>query len=171
MVSVVRFDRQQNTAGTTYNHHVQTAFTSWTNLTTFTTTYTYIALTGGTLTITPLYTGSKFHIIANVQCYTTTSGGLNVGLSRILAGNTTRLVGLDGGLGDTWAGGADAAAPYNSNSMTISRFWLDSPSVTAGTPITYQVLGGMWPGTSGTAYFGYSGYSISSTLTIWEIQA
>lgn len=171
MVSVVRFDRQQNTSGTTYNHHVQTVFTSWTNLTTFTTTQAYQNLTGGVLSITPLYTGSKFHIIANVQCYTTTSSGLNIGINRTLSGTTTRLVGVDGSSGDTWLGGADGAAPYNSNSMTISRFWLDSPGVTAGTPITYQVLGGMWPGTSGTAYFGYSGYAISSTLTIWEIQA
>jgi hypothetical protein len=169
MVSVVRFDRQQNTAGTTYNHHVQTVFTSWTNLTTFTTANTYQTLTGGSLTITPLYTGSKFHIVANVQCYTVTSGGLNVGINRTIAGATTRLVGVDGSSGDTWAATADGAAPYNSNSATISRFWLDSPGVTAGTPITYQALGGMW--SSGTAYFGYSGYAISSTLTIWEIQA
>jgi hypothetical protein len=171
MVSVVRFDRQQNTQGNLYYHTVQVVFTSWTNVTSFTTYYAYQTLNGGQLTISPLYSNSKFHLIANVQAYGANVGGMNVGLNRTIAGSTVRLVGGDGsgGTADTWAGSGDGAAPANTNSMTINRNWLDSPGVAAGTPVQYNVLGGLW--SAGTAYFGYSGYPMTSSLTIWEIQS
>jgi hypothetical protein len=169
MVSVVRFDRQQNTLGTLYYHIVQVVYVSWTASTSFTTIQAYQQLNGGTLSITPLYTGSKFHVMANIQGYCTTGGGVNIGLSRTLTGTTTRLVGVDGSSGDSWAGSADGSAPANQNSWTINRQWLDSPGVPAGTPVTYNALGGNWSG--GTFYCNYTGaYGATSNLTIWEIQ-
>jgi hypothetical protein len=169
MVSIVRFDRQQNSAGTLYGHVIQQVFTSWSSLTTFTTQYAYQPINGGTLSITPLASSSKFHVMLNIQGYCLSTGGMQMGINRVLSGNTTRLVGVDGSTpGDTWSGTGDGNGGNASNSYTINRHWLDSPGVAAGTVITYNALAGLWA--NGTAFVGYSGYAGTSSITIWEIQ-
>ena len=166
MVSVVRFDRQQNTQGTLYYHTVQMVFNSFTAATNVSTSQTYQPLSGGSLTITPIYSGSKFQVQVSLQGYITGGSGVNAGISRTLSGTTTRLVGTDGGSGDTWMGSGNGVS---TNSWTVNRHYLDSPGVSAGVPVTYNALGGVW--SPGTAQFNYNaGYGISSTITIWEIQ-
>ena len=167
MVSVVRFDRQQNTQGTLYYHVVQVVTNNFGAGTTFTTAYAYQTLNGGGLTITPLYTGSKFYIQLSLQGYATSSGGVNGGISRTFSGTTTRLLGVDGTSGDAWQGSCNG---QGTNSWTLSRHYIDTPGITAGSPITYNALGALW--SSGTAYFNYGASNgLVSNITIWELQA
>jgi hypothetical protein len=169
MPSVIRFDRQQSTAGTLFGHVIQTVHLSWSPNFQTSSVQSYVAVTGGTATITPFASGSRFHIIANIQGYSNNTGGLNIGLERVLGGTTTRLVGTNGGAGgDSWAGTANGNGGNTNNSYTISRFWSDSPGVSAGTAITYNVLTASW--SSGIVYIGYPGYTSASTITIQEIQ-
>jgi hypothetical protein len=169
MVSVVRFDRQQNTQGTLYYHVVQVVSNNFTAATTFSSpSQAYQVLSGGSLTITPLYTGSKFQVMVSLQGYISSGQGVNAGISRTLAGTTTRLVGSDSGAnsGDTWMGSGNGVA---TNSWTLSRHFLDTPGVSAGVPITYNSLGGIYSG--GTVYFNYNATNgLVSNITVWEIQ-
>ena len=166
MTSYLRFDRWQNTAGTQFSNVIQTQFVSWTTVTSFTTQQAYQPLSGGTITITATYPGTKFLLMAHVNGYHSANGGVNIGFNRVLAGVTTRLVGVDGG-GDSWMAEGNGST---SNSFNVQRHWLDSPGVASGTPITYNVLGGNW-NSAATAYFNYgSGYTLTSMFTILEIQ-
>lgn len=165
MVSVVRFDRQQNTAGTLYYHVVQVVATNFTAGTTFTTANAYQTLNGGSVSITPVYSGSKFKVFVNLQGYTTTSNGVNAGISRTISGTTTRVAGQDG-TGDTWGGSSNGIA---TNSVTLHRHYIDSPGVSAGVVITYNALAGLW--SSGQFQVNYTGaYNIVSNITVWELQ-
>lgn len=134
------------------------------DVTTTTTTYTYVDVTNGSLAITPIGNNSKFLVRMLAQGYQATGGGHNIGISRVIGGTTTRLFGVDGSSGNTWVGGGNGAA---SNSYTILREYLDAPAVSAGTVVTYKMLLGLW--SSGTAYVNYSGYSVDSIITIQEI--
>jgi hypothetical protein len=164
MVSIVRFDRQQNTAGTQYTNIVQVQFASWGTSSSTTTANTYQNVTNGTLTITPYYTNSKFMIIPVCQGYVAGVSGSNIGLNRTVGGTTTRILGVDGGSGDTWMGSNNG---FGTNSWNINRHWVDSPGVTAGTPITYQVLYALW--SAGTIWVNYPGYSATSSITVFEV--
>jgi hypothetical protein len=168
MPSVIRFDRQQSTAGTLFGHVIQTVHLSWSPNTQITSVQTYVAIAGGTATITPLASGSRFHIIANMQGYSNNTGGVNFALERVLGGTTTRLVGTNGSAGDAWGGTANGNGGNTNNSYTISRFWFDSPGVSAGTAVTYNVLGAVW--SQGILFVGYPGYTSGSTIIIQEIQ-
>jgi hypothetical protein len=166
MASVVKFDVWQNTAGAQYSSVIQAQFTSWSGVQSMTTTYSYQPITSGVLTITPLYTNSKFMVMPIIQGYVSGVSGFNIGIRRTVSGVSTQIVGKDGSNGDMWAGTGNG---FGTNSYTISRNVLDSPGVAAGTPITYQLLYGIW--SAGTAYVNYSGYTGASSLTILEIQS
>lgn len=167
MPSYLKFDRWQNTAGTQYSNVIQTQFVSWTTNTANSVGTSYVALTGGTITITSTLASSKFLLMAHVNGYHNAGGGSNIGFNRVLSGTTTRLVGADsGGTGDSWMAEGNGST---NNSWNAQRHWLDSPGVAAGTSITYNVLGGNW--TAGTiSYFNYPGYTGTSMFTILEIQ-
>jgi hypothetical protein len=106
--------------------------------------------------------------MAHVFGYRSAQNGVNIGFQRTVGGVTTRLLGTDGGSGDSWMGEGNGGG---SNSFNIPRHWMDSPGVSAGVPITYTVLGGGWATGGGTAYYNYgSGYTLTSTLTVMEIQ-
>jgi hypothetical protein len=166
MVSQVKFDRWQNTLGTQYSNIIQAQFTSWSNSQSITTIQAYTNITSGVITVTPLYTNTRFMIIAIVQGYLAGVNGANVGINRTVSGTTTRILGVDGTSGDTWIGAGDG---NGTNSYTICRHYLDSPSVVAGTPVTYQLLAGVWSG-GGTMYINYPGYSGLSSITVFEVQ-
>jgi hypothetical protein len=136
MVSQVKFDRWQNTLGTQYSSIIQAQFVSWNNITTLSSYQSYQPVTGGVLTITPLYSNTRFIVMTTCQgYYSGATSGMNIGLSRTVAGVTTRLLGVDGSSGDSWAGHGDGDG--GSDSYSCFRQYLDSPSVVAGTPITY----------------------------------
>jgi len=164
MTSYLRFDRWQNTAGTQYSNVIQTQSVTWSTATYNSTNYSYTPLTGGSITITSSYANTRFLLMGQVQAYHPAAGGGNIGFNRVLAGNTTRLLGVDGTTGEAWMGEGNGVTQ---NSFNIVRHWLDVPGVAAGTSITYNVLGGCW--TSGV-YYNYSGYSPNSTFTVLEIQ-
>jgi hypothetical protein len=166
MVSQVRFDRWQNTLGTQYNNIIQAQFVSWSAVTSSTATYAYTNVNGGVLTITPYYSNTRFMIMVNCQGYYSSISGMNIGINRTVSGTTTRLLGVDGTSGDTWTGSGNS---YGTNSYNVHRQWLDSPSVIAGNPITYQVLLGLW--SVGTTSVNYgTGYSPTSSITVFEVQ-
>jgi hypothetical protein len=103
----------------------------------------------------------------NCQGYYSSSSGTNIGLNRTIAGNTVRLVGVDGASGDSWAGSGNGSG---NNSYNIYRQYLDSPNVVAGTTITYQILLGNW--SAGTTSVNYaSNYTPTSGITVFEVQA
>jgi hypothetical protein len=166
MVSIVKFDRWQNTAGTQYSNIIQAQFVYWETVTSTTVNQSYVTVNGGVLTITPYYTGSKFVLMPVCQGYVTSSNGTNIGIDRIVGGTTTRVFGVNGASGDSWVGAMDNGG---SNSYNVCRQWVDSPNVGAGTAITYQVLLGNW--TAGTTTVNYgTNYSPMSSLTVLEIQ-
>jgi hypothetical protein len=104
-------------------------------------------------------------IIPVCQGYVTGVSGSNIGVNRTVGGTTTRILGVDGGSGDSWMGANNG---FGTNSWSIARHWIDSPGVTAGTPITYQVLYALW--SAGTMWVNYStGYSPNSSLTVFEV--
>lgn len=133
-------------------------------VTTTSSTYTYVTVTNGNLAVTSTFANSKFLVTYSVQGYQSGSACVNVGLQRTISGTTTRLLGVDGTSGNEWMGAGNG--PVN-NSWTIAREYLDNPAQPAGTTITYQLLLGNW--SPGTAYFGYSGYSPENFITIMEI--
>jgi hypothetical protein len=167
MTSYLRFDRWQNTAGTQYSNVIQTQFTSWTSVTTVNVTQSYQPLSGGTITITSTYAGTKFLLMGHVNGYHPAQGGVNIGFNRVLGGVTTRLLGVDGG-GDSWM--AEGNGSGTNNSFNVPRHWLDSPGVAANTSITYNVLGGNWNSANGAVYYNYPGYTLTSMFTVMEIQ-
>jgi hypothetical protein len=167
MVSIVKFDRWQGTDGTQFSNIIQAQFVSWGTITSTSVNASYVQVSGGTLTITPLYTGSKFVLMPMCQGYVSSSNGTNIGMDRIVNGVTTRVFGTNGTSGDAWVGAMDNGG---SNSYTVGRNWVDSPNVVAGTAITYQVLLGNW--TAGTTSVNYAtNYTPMSSLTVLEIQS
>jgi hypothetical protein len=167
MVSQVKFDRWQNTLGSQYSNIIQAQFVPFTQITSMTANQTYTTVNGGVLTITSLYPNTKFMVMINCQGYTSGSNGTNIGLNRTIAGNTVRLVGIDGASGDSWAGSSNGAG---SNSYNVYRQYLDSPSVIAGTTITYQILLGLWSAGSTSVNYA-SNYTPTSGITVFEVQA
>jgi hypothetical protein len=146
---------------------IQTVSKTWNDSTQTTTADTYIVTTNGSLNITTRSPNSRLFVMLTAQGYSTNGGGVNFGLSRTIGATTTRLIGTNGGAGDTWMG--DGNGLSTSNSFSISREILDTPAVAAGTVITYTALLGKWSSNAGTVFFNYPGYTGGSTLTIIEI--
>jgi hypothetical protein len=170
MPSFINFDRWQSTAGTQFSNIIQTQSVQWTGSITSTAQYTYVSLAsaGGTLTLTSRVASSKFMLMASCMAYRAApANGVNIGFQRTVGGTTTRLLGVDGAGGDSWMGEGNGGG---TNSATLTRHWLDSPGVPAGTSINYTVLGGVWNSGGGTSYFNYPGYIITSMLTVMEVQ-
>jgi hypothetical protein len=146
-------------------YNAQTVYKVFDTLTTTSATYTYVPVTDGMLSIVSKFDNSKFLVTMQAQGYASGTTGCNIGISRSIGTVTTRLIGGDGSTtGDAWAGAA-----YATNSYNIKRSILDSPTVPAGTMITYNMLCAVWSG--GTMYLNYSGYTGGSTITIMEIAA
>ncbi len=144
---------------------VQTVVKAFTDATSNTSTSAYIAVNNGNLNITPLFSNSQFLVTIIGQCYQSSAQGTNIGLQRTVNAVTTRLLGVDGVTGDTWIGFGNNVPAV---SGTITRLALDSPSVAAGTVITYQMLLGHWSN-SGTSFLNYVGYTLTSSIMIQEI--
>ena len=128
-----------------------------------TTSQAYIDATGTGITLTAKGTNSKFYLKANCQMYH--SGGINganIGFKR----GSTKILGVDGGSGDTWFGFGNATNLTNA-SFNISRSYLDSPSLSSGSSVTYKIMFGRW--NSGTLYLNYTTYNTTSHFTVMEI--
>jgi len=145
---------------------VQVVFKSFSDQSAKSSYQAYTDVTNGSLAITSKVANSKFLIRMVVQGYILSGNGINIGISRTISSSVTRLMGVDGASGDSWTGNGNGAG---TNSWTIVREYLDSPSQPAGTSITYNMLYALW--TAGTGYVNYSGYSTTSTISIMEITA
>jgi len=133
------------------------------NQTTSTTNEAYVDASGTDITLTAKSDNSKFYLIAHCQYYH--SGGINganIGFKR----NSTKILGVDGNSGDAWFGFGNATNITNA-SFNISRSYLDSPSLSAGTSVTYKIMLGRW--NSGTLYLNYTTYNTTSHFTVMEI--
>lgn len=145
-------------------YNVQTVYKVFNALTTTTTNKSYVSVTDGLLSIVSKFSNSRFLVTMQAQGYASGTTGCNIGISRTIGPGTTRLLGTDGDSGDSWAGAA-----YATNSFNIKRSILDSPTVPAGTVITYNMLFSVWSG--GTMFINYAAYTGGSTITIMEIAA
>lgn len=146
---------------------VQVVSKTYGDATSTTATQAYQTVTNGSLNITSKYLNSAFLVNIFMNGYMDGASGVNIGLSRTVSGTTTRLLGVDGGNGDSWMG-----TNHNSGhgqSWSLSRQYLDSPQVSAGTTISYNSLFGKWSG--GTVGVNWDGptYGGLSTITIMEI--
>lgn len=127
------------------------------------TTQTYADASGTDITLTAKGNNSKFYLTANCQMYHT--GGVN-GANICFKRDSTKILGVDGGAGDSWFGFGNASTLTNL-SFTVSRSYLDSPSISAGTSVTYKIMIGRW--NSGTVYLNYTTYDTTSHFTVMEI--
>jgi hypothetical protein len=131
---------------------------------TSTTTYrAYVDATGTDITLTAKGDNSKFYLTADCQFYM--SGGVagaNIGFKR----GSTKILGTDGNSGDAWIGFGNSTG-LSAASFNISRSYLDSPSLSAGTSVTYKIIFGRWD--TGTLYLNYSIYGTTSHFTVMEI--
>jgi hypothetical protein len=95
----------------------------------------------GSLNITARGTGSRFLLISSVNAYAPSGGRGNTGFSVTQAGTTTRLLGTDGGSGDSWrAFGNNAGNTGWSHQCARNYLWTPSTSVTSGTALTFNLL-------------------------------
>lgn len=133
------------------------------NQTSSTTNQTYVDASGTDITLTAKSDNSKFYLMAHCLFYH--SGGINganIGFKR----DSTKILGVDGGAGDSWFGFGNATTLTNA-SFNISRSYLDSPSLSAGTNVTYKIMFGRW--NTGTLYLNYTSYNTTSHFTVMEI--
>jgi hypothetical protein len=124
----------------------------------------YATVNNGIITVISSRANSRFLVTVNGQGYTAPgAGGVNVGIQRIIGGNTSRLLGVDGNSGDSWMGTSNG----HYGSFSITRSYLDSPGVPSGTVIYYYLLHGHW--SAGTSYIGYPGYTSQSSIVVYEM--
>lgn len=145
-------------------YNAQTVYKVFNTQTSTTTNQSYVTVTDGSLSIVSKFANSRFLVTMQAQGYASSTTGCNIGISRTIGPGTTRLLGTDGAAGDAWTGSG-----YGTNSFNIKRSILDSPTVLAGTMITYNMLFSVWSG--GTMFLNYTGYTGGSTITIMEIAA
>jgi hypothetical protein len=145
-------------------YNAQTVYKVFNIQTTTTTNQSYVSVTDGSLSIVSRFANSRFLVTMQAQGYASGTTGCNIGISRTIGPSTIRLIGTDGASGDAWAGAA-----YATNSFNIKRSILDSPVVSAGTMISYNMLFSVWSG--GTMFLNYAAYTGGSTITIMEIAA
>jgi hypothetical protein len=143
-------------------HVIQTVYNEFTDTTVTTTTYAYVDVTGSDVTITTKQANSKIYLLAICPCYATgTCTGFGIGFKR----GSTLIDGVAGSSGDPWQylNGSSIATI----SLVGERQHLDSPSVAAGTSLTYKVQLGLW--SAGQITLNYAGYGVKSKFLVQEI--
>ena len=145
---------------------LQSKTTYFGDTTAHTTNNTYIACSGSDTALTTIADNSKFLVLVHLNIATTAyNNGYNAGVIR----GSTLVAGANGGSGDAWAGGNNDAnsASVDYKSGNVFRQFIDSPSLSAGTSVTYKAAVGRW--TSGTITVNYTGYNVKSSITVMEI--
>jgi hypothetical protein len=127
---------------------------------------TYVT-TGHTGTITTTEDNSKILVFIDACGYQAGGNGGNVGLQRkIGTGSYTRLLGVDGDLGNAWIGWGNGATNI---SWQVNKMYLDDPQQPSGTTYTYEALIGNWA--SGTHYYGYPNFNSRNYIFMIEVAA
>jgi hypothetical protein len=146
---------------------LQTVYHAFNDATSVATSYTYAAVTNGSTSITSIGSNSKFLVTISASLYQYGGNGTHIGCNRTIGGTATRIIGVDGSLGDSWLGHGNGPGATTNQTGSITRFCLDEPSQSAGTEITYGMLLTRW--TSGTVYINYASYDCKSYVMIQEI--
>ena len=144
------------------NHVIQTVYNEFTNNTATTTATTYVDVAGSDVIITTKQANSKIFLFASCPCYASNNcTGFAIGFKR----GSTLIEGVNGMAGESWQNmnGSGLA----SLSLVAQKQHLDSPSVAAGTTLTYKVQLGLW--TTGTVQINYTGYGHKSKFLVQEI--
>ena len=166
MASIINVDKiAEATSGSGVvipGHVIQTVYNEFTNNTTSTTTQAYVDVAGSDVTITTKQANSKIYLFATCPCYAaSTCTGFAIGFKRA----STLIDGVTGSSGDAWQylNGSSIATM----SLVGERQHLDSPSVAAGTSLTYKVQLGLW--TAGQVALNYAGYGHKAKFLVQEI--
>ena len=118
---------------------------------------TYIEIQN--LTLTTIGTNSKFFVIGYSHAYGVTAPArANLNFSSTIGGTTTALTASIAGL-DAWGTAANPGA-------ILCRSITAPITASAGTSITFSLLGATY---DSTVTFNYSGYNHQSSLTVMEI--
>lgn len=146
---------------------LQCQFVNISNATTNTTANSYADINDASITLTSTVANSKFLLILEGVIYVQNDAngnppnGMNLGFRR----GSTLIRGVAGSSGDSWAGGFNAMGIYGSYNQ--ARTFLDSPSLSAGTSVTYKGCVGLW--SAGQVTFNYAGYSNRSSFHVFEV--
>lgn len=126
---------------------------------------TYEAL-GANVTLVSKGRNSKFLLFGHAHMYGSNSGSnrMNLGFSVVIGGTETRILGTDGGSGDSWANEQDAASGQNGD-----RCYMYTVTAAPGTSMTFKLLAASWDNSGTHARFNYTGYSFKSILEVLEI--
>jgi hypothetical protein len=162
----------QDTSGTPFKECIQVVTAQWDNdpnqyywINGAATAGQYFD-TGLSVNITSKKANSIFHVIADAQGYydtASTGSGFNISIYR----NSTQ---VSGGTGDTWAGFANGMTQASSAWNRI-RTAYDSPSVAAGTTLTYRVYLGRYSSNTSRVGFGWPGYISFNKLIVMELES
>lgn len=130
-----------------------------------TTSMAYEAL-GANVTLVSKGRNSKFLLLGHAHMYGNQSGSnrFNLGFSVTIGGTETRILGTDGGSGDSWANEQDGASGQNGD-----RCYLYTVTAAPGTSMTFKLLAASWDNSGSEARFNYSGYAFKSLLEVLEI--
>tara|TARA_A100001388_G_C28657137_1_gene444948 strand:- start:83 stop:577 length:495 start_codon:yes stop_codon:yes gene_type:complete len=128
-------------------------------------TKTYEEL-GANVTLVSKGRNSKFLLFGHGHMYGTSSGAnrMNLGFSVTIGGTTTRILGTDGGAGDSWANEQDGASGQNGD-----RCYMYTVTAAPGTSMTFKLLAASWDVSGTTGRFNLSGYAFKSILEVLEI--
>lgn len=149
---------------------LQSQFVNIVSTTTNSTINSYADISDASITLTTTVANSKFLLILEGVIYASTDSGgsvlngVNLGFRR----GSTLIRGVAGSSGDAWAGGFNGTwGAGGGGSFNQARTFLDSPSLSAGTSVTYKGCLGRW--SNGTATFNYAGYGNRSSFHVLEI--
>lgn len=121
---------------------------------------------GANLTLVSKGRNSKFLLLGHAHMYGNQTGSnrFNIGFSVTIGGSETRILGTDGGSGDSWANEQDGASGQNGD-----RCYITTITAAPGTSMTFKLLAASWDNSGTGARFNYAGYSFKNILEVLEI--
>lgn len=147
---------------------LQCQFVNIVNTTSNSTNYSYADISDASITLTSTVANSKFLLVLEGLLYGTIDAnnnnvnGANLGFRR----GSTLIRGVAGSSGDSWAGSFNGWT-YSGGSTNQARTFLDAPSLSAGTSVTYKGCLGLW--SQGTIVFNYQNYGNRCSFHVLEI--
>jgi len=162
---VVKLSRSRDLASSKANN-IQVVTQEYSNQ--FNNTATQVYEVFNSLNITARGNGSRFLLISSINCYAPNQGRGNTGFSVTQAGTTTRLLGTNGGNGDSWrAFGNTSGNTGWSFQSSRNYLWTPSTTVAAGTSLTFNLLVGSYDALLQWNY--QQNYFDKAHLTVMEV--